>query len=407
MKLGLIGNPLGHSWSPEIHKFLVGADYKKWELQPESLNEFFRKREFDGINVTIPYKQEVIKFLDEVDETAERIGAVNTIVNRDGKLKGYNTDYLGLMRMIKSHSFNIQGQEVAILGTGGASKAAVEAVRQLGGTPVLVSRSPRGEIISYDELYTRNFEYIINTTPVGLYPNESAMPVNLTKLPELKGVIDIIANPVKTSLVFEASQMGIPAFGGFEMLVSQALEADILFTGHELDDQLVERCMKALLGEKRNIVLIGMPSSGKSTIASELAERLGRELVEMDQEIVDEIGMPIADYFKLHGEDAFRDKESEVAHRAGKASGKIISTGGGVIKRKENMRNLSHNGLVIWIDRDVELLIPTDSRPLSNKVSDIYELYEQRKDLYERYCDVRVRNVGTIEEVINNILKEI
>ncbi len=407
MKLGVIGNPLEHSWSPEIHRFLINADFKKWELQPDDLDDFFEKKDFDGINITIPYKQDVIKYLDEIDEMAEKIGAVNTIINRDGKLKGYNTDYLGLMRMMRSHNFDPKGKEVAILGTGGASKAAVEAVKLLDGTPIQVSRHPHDEVISYEEFYGRDFEYIINATPIGLYPNEGALPVELDKLPKLKGVIDIIANPVISSLVFESKLRGIPAFGGLEMLVTQGLEADKLFTGHDMADELVEKCISAVLEEKRNIVLIGMPSAGKTTYGTLLAEKLGREVIEMDQNIVDRIGMPIAQYFKEYGEDSFREIEADEAYRIGKMSGKIISTGGGVIKRVDNMRNLAHNGMIVWIDRDVELLVPTDSRPLASKVADIYKLYNERKDLYAKYCDVRVKNNGTKEAAVDELLKDI
>ncbi len=404
MRLGLIGYPLGHSWSPEIHKYLIGADYELWEIKPEELEAFFAKKDFDGINVTIPYKQEVIPYLDEIDEGAKRIGAVNTIINKDGKLIGYNTDYLGLIRMMNTHQINPKEKEVAILGTGGASKAAVEAVKTLGGLPIQVSRHPEGEEISYQELYDRNFEYLINATPVGMFPNVDEIPIELEKLPSLKGIVDIISNPVRTLLVFEAEQKGITCCGGFEMLVSQALEADELFTGKQMDDDLVEKCIDALLKEKRNVVLIGMPSAGKSTIGQLLAEKTGMPLIEMDQEIVEEIGMPIADYFSEYGETAFRDLETLKAKEVGKSSGAIISTGGGVIKRKENIRQLAHNGLIIWIDRNVEFLIPTESRPLARNVSDIYELYAQRYPLYEKYSDIKLENNESIDVVMNNLL---
>ncbi len=406
MKLGLIGNPLGHSWSPEIHHYLVNEDYQLWPLAQEKLANFLQKRDFDGLNVTIPYKQEVIPYLDEIDEVAQEIGAVNTIVNRNGHLIGHNTDYLGLKRLIESQKWETLGQEVAILGTGGASKAAWQAVKQLGGIPIKVSRTPLENELSYDELYQREFVYIINTTPVGMYPNVDEAPIDVNKLTHLKGLIDVVANPLRTSLMWHCQQRGIDCVGGLEMLVSQALAADELFLDQALDDSLVSDCVAYLLSDKQNIVLIGMPSCGKSTVGQLLAKATDREFVDTDEVIVSEIGMAITEYFSLYGEAAFREKEAELVKKLAATNGLIISTGGGVTKDSSNMLNLAYNGLIVWLDRSLDLLQPTSSRPLASKQQDLIDLYDQRKGLYQRYSDLKIDNNGSLEETVTEILKK-
>lgn len=396
MKLGLIGNPLGHSWSPQIHKFLIGEDYQLWPLEENQLDDFFEKRDFDGINVTIPYKKTVIRYLDEIDETAERMQAVNCIVNVNGKLKGYNTDYIGLKDMLNKHQADPGDGKVAILGTGGASKAAVEVCNQADWNYQLVSRSKKDGCIDYAELYEKEAEFsmIINATPVGMYPEVDCSPIEVTRFSNLSYIIDIVANPVCTRMMFEAKTNGIKALGGLEMLVSQAKAADELFLGNKLPDEMVDKCVKHLLNERRNIVIIGMPSAGKSTVGRLLAKQLNRKYVDIDRAIVRKIGMTIAEYFEKYGEQAFRDVEAEVCKSLRSRSGLVIATGGGVIKREENMRNLSYNGFVVWLDRYVGNLVASRSRPLSQNKDDIYRLYHERKDLYQKYSDVRVRNNG-------------
>ena len=406
MKLGLIGCPLGHSWSPEIHGYLKHVDYKLWPLEADELSGFFEARDFDGINVTIPYKTEVIRFLDEIDPDAENIQAVNTVVNRDGKLKGYNTDVMGLMWMIENHHINEAGGTAAILGTGGVSKAAAEACRLSGWKYYLTSRVKKPGCIDYDELYAMSDEIsmIINATPVGMFPDEDVMPVDPGRFENLTDVVDIVANPVRTRLTFEAQLRGLNAYGGLEMLVAQAFKADELFYGEKMDAGLVGGCMSDINSRRQNIVLIGMPSSGKTTAGKLVADRLGMGFLDMDEEIVKRIGMPIADYFARYGEEAFRDVESEVCRYARSLEKTVISTGGGVIKRKENMVCLAHKGTIIWLDRDPDKLIPTDDRPLSSRKDDIYRLYEERKDLYKKYCDARISNNGEPGEAVNAIV---
>ncbi|MBR0399261.1 MAG: hypothetical protein IJH95_00375 [Mogibacterium sp.] len=471
MKLGLIGNPLAHSWSPEIHNFILGDSvpddsipgdgcggcfperpfsYSLWPLEQTELEEFFEKRDFDGINVTIPYKTEVIRFLDELDDSAAVIGAVNCVVNDGGRLKGYNTDAAGLDLVIQrcladspagagaaestaeTAITDAPGSNMmaAILGTGGASRAAEYVCRQRGIDYRLVSRDPAratgassgtkpnnatdagidrgraGRIISYEELYSEPDRYtlLINTTPVGMHPNEDGMPVDLSRLTSLRALVDVVANPVRSRLVFEAGQLGINARGGLEMLVAQALVSDELFTGRRLDRQLIDRCVDHLLRTRRNIILIGMPSSGKTTVARMLAGQTDMPMLDMDAQIERQSKMSIPRIFAAQGEEAFRDMETELCRKLQDRQGHIISTGGGVVKRKENMRMLSHNGLIVWLDRDPALLELEKGRPLVSTAGDYERLHLERGPLYERYCDIHIINNGTPEDAARKIL---
>lgn len=408
MKLGLIGNPLGHSWSPSIHKYLIQENYSLIPLREEELIPFLKKKDFDGINVTIPYKQSVIPLLDELDENAEEIGAVNCIVNENGKLKGYNTDYEGFKDMLIAHKVPIEGNTVAVLGSGGASKAIRQAIHTLNGKPVVISRKKKDGVMTYEQLYEneKNFQIIVNTTPVGMSPNMDEVPVDLSRFTSLQYVVDIVANPLCTKLCFEAKKHGIPYLGGFEMLVRQALAADRYFLKKEIDSRLAGPCMKALLEEKRNIVLTGMPTSGKTTIAEKLHQITGRNVVEMDEEIVRKTGMSISEYFARYGEESFRRIEREVAEEHTEGKGEIISCGGGVIKTPETMRALSANGTIIWIDRDLNYLYSTSDRPLASDQKKVFELYQQRLPLYEMYSDIRVKNNSSLDDCVSKIIEE-
>ncbi len=406
MKLGLIGYPLGHSWSPEIHHFfLKDCSYDLWPLKEDELDAFFEKRDFDGLNVTIPYKKTVMSYLDEIDETAALIGAVNTIVNRNGRLKGYNTDWTGFAAMLETNRID-PGYRAVILGSGGASKAVQAALRSRGTAFDVASTSGSGTV-TYEEMYQRQAEYsvLINSTPVGMSPNDDAVPADLENFTELKAVVDIVANPLRTSLCFEAQQRGIPSAGGFEMLVRQALEADRLFTGQQMDEEPADACMQYLYRKRRSIVLIGMPTSGKSTIARIISEKTGRKLIEMDEILTERLGTSISECFAQKGEAHFRSMEADLCREL-KASGRtVISCGGGVIKNRENMRCLSENGVVVWIDRSPELLYGSDGRPLSKSHEDIERLYRERRELYERYSDIRICNDGDISEAVTQILE--
>ena len=406
MKIGLIGYPLGHSWSKEIHAFLLGEDcYTLHECRPEDLQTFFRTTDLDGFNVTIPYKQAVMPLLDEIDPAAERIGAVNTVVRKDGKFIGYNTDYEGFIRMLEANGIQIKDRKAAILGSGGVSKAIRAAVGALGGTYDIVSRNASFETITYEQMYANESDYsvVINATPVGMSPKEEESPADLSRFSKLEAAVDVIANPLRTTFCFQAHELGIPYCGGFEMLVRQAIAADRWFTGQPMDEALAIPCMNHLLKQRRSIVLIGMPTSGKSTIAQQIHELTGRDLVEMDEILTERLGMPISQCFAEKGEACFRAAESELANELTSGNA-VISCGGGVVKNPDNMRHLSRNGLVFWIDRDPSLLFGSASRPLSQSKKDIQRLYEERKDLYRRYSDIRIENNGSPEEAVQKIL---
>lgn len=408
MKFGLIGYPLGHSWSKEIHAHFIRHPYSMYELKEKELKEFLETKDFDGLNVTIPYKQEVIPFMDALDPACEKIGAANCIVNTDGKLKGYNTDYIGFRDMVVANEVSVNGCHVAVLGTGGASKAVSLALEELGAYVSLVSRNKREGVITYEELYAsqEKFQVIVNTTPVGMYPHCDDMPVDLERFSNLKAVIDIIANPLRTRLLFEAHVKGIQTLSGFEMLVRQAFAADELFTGKKLNHNLIVPCMNDLLEKRRNIVLIGMPTAGKTTVAQELGKALGKEIVEMDDEITDALGTTIRECFDTKGEAYFRSVETVVAKSHRDAKGEIISCGGGVIKTKETMRYLCENGIVVWIKRDLSYLYPSDSRPLSSSEEAIKKMYEERLPLYTKYSDITIENNGAVKKAVRKICKK-
>ncbi|NCB33945.1 MAG: shikimate dehydrogenase [Erysipelotrichia bacterium] len=406
MKYGLIGDPVAHSWSPQIHALLSGIEYEKIQISEENLQQFMKKRDFCGINVTIPHKQAVIQYLDGLDQAAEEIGAVNCIVNRNGKLTGYNTDCLGFRTMLEHNSIMVKNKKAAVLGSGGASKAVVQALREMGSIPVVVSRRAGEGRITYETLteHQREYRILINATPVGMSPNCDAMPIDLSIFTELEAAVDLIANPLRTRMLIEAEKRGIRTCGGFEMLVRQAFSADELFLNQKLDPACVETCMNTLYHERRSIVLIGMPTSGKSTLGKLLAEKTGRTLVEMDDLLAAKMGMPIAQIFLEKGESYFRKEESELAESLRTGGSLAISTGGGIIKDPENMRYLSENGLVVWIDRNPELLFGSESRPLSTGEAQIRKLYLERREIYEADADIVIENNSTIEEAIQELI---
>ena len=407
MKLGLIGYPLGHSRSPEIHKYLTGEDYSLWELKPENLDEFMKRKDFDGINVTIPYKEAVLPYLDEIEENAAKIGAVNCIVHHNGKLTGYNTDCMGFAGMVRSHGINFAGKNVAVLGTGGASKAVFEAVKDLSGIPYRISRSKDKGDMDYAELYEREdmFSYIVNTTPAGMYPHTDEVPCDLSKFLHLQGIIDIIANPLCTHWMLEAKLRGIPALGGWEMLVRQAYYADKCFGLEVRNPDAVTGCIRDLKKAQMNIVLIGMPSSGKTTLGKKLAEITGRNFIDLDERVKSDTGMEIRQIFEQYGEDAFREAETKAVAAVKDTPGNVISCGGGIIKRKRNMEYLKERGYIVWVQRDLELLEPTEDRPLSSVREDLVQLFHERKPLYEKYADAVVRNNTSVEDVIAELQK--
>ncbi len=413
MKYGCIGEHLKHSFSKEIHNSLADYDYEIREVEREALDVFLTERDFLAINVTIPYKELVIPHLYYTDEAAREIGAVNTVVNRDGRLYGYNTDFYGMNRLISHAGVKLEGKKVAILGTGGTSKTAAAVCRSLNAAEVLVvSRSKREtdggfHCVDYSELYDSHSdtEVIINTTPVGMFPNIFSSPVDITKFPSLSGVIDAVYNPLRTPLISAARERGIPSEGGLYMLVAQAVRASEIFLGKTYKEEECGRVYKKLLSEKENIVLIGMPASGKSTVGRILAERLGRELIDTDEMIISETRMPISDIFSRFGEGHFRDLETEAVKKAAALTGRIIATGGGAILRRENTAALKENGRVCFIDRPLSSLIPTEDRPLSRDRASIEKRYSERIGIYRGSADVIIDADCTAERVADRILE--
>ena len=400
MEYGLIGRTLKHSFSVEVHRSF-GYGYELKELEPEELEEFFRKREFKGINVTIPYKTEVMKYLDEIDASAEEIGAVNTVVNTNGKLKGYNTDIFGMKKMFEETGVTLENKRVLILGTGGTSKTAFFVAEKSGATEVVkVSRTPRTNEISYDEAEATGdrWDIIINTTPCGMYPNANATPIDIENFPNLKADFDAIYNPLRTELILKAEEKGIKALGGLYMLVSQGVYSASLFQDTELKNETIDEIYIKLLNEKRNIVLIGMPGCGKSTIAKMLGD-----FVDTDAIIEERMGRKCGEIIKEYGEQFFRDTESMVIEELSVENGLIISTGGGAVLREENVKNLKKNGVVIYLEAPLERLGETASRPLSDTREKLEKMYAERKPVYEKACDVKVDAGGTAEDTLKQV----
>lgn len=409
MNCGLIGYPLGHSYSPQIHRALADYDYRLWPLKPEELEPFLAKRDFTGINVTIPYKERVIPYLDGLSDTARAIGAVNTVVNRDGRLYGDNTDLAGMLALIHRLGLTLEGKKVLILGTGGTSKTARAAAAQLGAAEVYrVSRSGREDAITYEQAAEVHGDAacIINTTPCGMYPDLDGCPVELDGFPCLEGVVDVIYNPLRSELVLSARQRGIPAQGGLYMLAAQAAYASALFRGCEAAAEDVELAYRTVLHQMENIVLIGMPSSGKTTVGRLLAQRTGKEFVDTDALVEQAVGMSIPAYFAGAGEAAFREREREAVAAAAAGGGRVIATGGGVILRAENLRALRRTGRLVFLDRSPDKLSATADRPLSADPEALRRRYEERYDLYCAAADLRVSGDGSPEETAERIERE-
>ena len=401
MKCGLLGEKLGHSYSPQIHGYLGSYSYQLFEKQPNELGDFLENGDFHGLNVTIPYKKAVIPYLAELSPVAARLGAVNTVVRReDGSLIGHNTDYFGFRTMVEASGLKVKGKKVLILGSGGASNTAVAVMQELGGEVVIISRSGEN---NYSNLSKhRDAAVIVNTTPVGMYPNVADSPLSLEQFSALEGVLDLIFNPARTRLLQEAETRGLVAMNGLLMLVAQAKESAEWFTGSAIDQELIGSIHQKLQKQMENIILIGMPGCGKTSVAAELSRLTGKEVVDADAEIVAAAGMTIPEIFAQGGEDAFRKLETTVLQQLGKRSGIILSTGGGCVTRKENYPLLHQNGRIFWLQRDISAL-PTDGRPISQK-SDLNELYEIRRPLYEAFADQVIKNNGTLADAANQIL---
>lgn len=404
MNCGLLGEKLGHSYSPQIHAALADYTYSLFEKQPGELADFLKSGTFTGLNVTIPYKKAVIPYLTELSPTAAKMGAVNTIVRRsDGSLIGHNTDYFGFRTMVLASGLSVSQKKCLVLGSGGASNTAVAVLEEMGANVVVISRNGEN---NYNNISQHNdAAVIVNATPVGMYPKVGVSPVDLDLFPKLEGVLDLIFNPARTQILLDAQMRGIVAMNGLLMLVAQAKESAEWFTGTTIDNSRILEIYRTLKSSMENIVLIGMPGSGKSTVGAALAKALNRTFVDADEEIVKHAGMSIPEIFIIQGEIGFRQLETEVLAELGKKSGLIIATGGGCVTQERNYPLLHQNGRIFWLTRETDKL-PTDGRPLSQS-GKLSEMYRIRKPFYQSFADVIIDNNGDVESTVSQILKDL
>ena len=403
MDYGLIGDRLGHSYSPQIHRVFGDYDYRLYPMTLEQLKETLKRRDFKGLNITIPYKKDVLPFCDEISETVREVGSANTLYFRDGKLCAENTDLPGMLFMLDRAGIALTGKKVVILGSGGTSLTAQAACwARKAASYTVVSRSGP---VTYEDLYAKHTdaEIIINSTPVGMYPKNLETPVDIRRFPKLCGVADVIYNPAKTALLLDAEEAGIPHIDGLWMLVAQAWHAAKLFLNEDIPEGKIAEAYKSVRRECLNLVLVGMPGSGKSTQGKRAAEALGRPFVDLDAEIVKRHG-PIPDIFARQGEQAFRDMESAIVREFGKQSGLVIATGGGAILCGENVRALRQNGCIGWIQRPIEQL-STDGRPLSSGLEALRRMEAVRAPLYRACANFTVISQEAKEETTNRILE--
>lgn len=400
MQCGLLGRKLGHSYSPQIHGQLASYDYSLFEKEPEELEGFLKNGNFVGLNVTIPYKKDVIPFLDQLSPVARRLGAVNTIVRRrDGSLVGHNTDYFGFRYLVQQSGLDVRGKKVLVLGSGGASNTAVAALQELGARVVIISRSGEN---NYGNLHLHaNASVIVNTTPVGMYPNTGVSPIDLGCFPQLEGVLDVVYNPARTQILLDAENRGLVAMNGLWMLVAQAKESAEWFSGETIPDSRIVQIHAALRAQMENIILVGMPGCGKTTIGRLLARETGKQFVDADEALEARVGRKITDIIPTDGEAAFRSLETETLAELGKQSGFVIATGGGCVTQERNYPLLHQNGTILWLTRALDKL-PTEGRPLS-QTGKLQQMLATRQPMYRRFADAVIENDGTVEETLAQI----
>ncbi len=385
-KCGLLGKTLGHSFSPQIHALLGDYEYLLYEKTEEELGEFLLHGEWDGLNVTIPYKQAVMPYCAEISPEARKIGSVNTLVRKNGAIYGYNTDIAGFEAMLDLAGTDAAGKKALVLGSGGASKTAVFALNKRGAELVVISRGGEN---NYSNLNKHaDASLIVNATPVGMYPNTEDRPLDLSAFPRCAAALDLIYNPARTRFLLQAEELGMKGVNGLLMLVEQAAEASALFTGNSISRELRQSVYRKIAGQMQNIILIGMPGCGKTTVGRLIAEATGRELIDLDEAIEASAGRTIPEIFTSGGEEEFRRLETEEVRRAGKRSGLVIATGGGVVTREENYPLLHANGTIFFLDRDISVL-PIDGRPLSASKG-VNKLAAERMPLYEKWCDHKI-----------------
>ena len=402
-RFGLIGKTLKHSFSPKLHKYLGDYSYELFELKPNELESFFKREDLKAINITMPYKEETMKYCNKFSPEALRIGCINTAIWDGEDIIGYNTDYYGCMEMLKEIDLEIKGSSVAILGDGSTSKTVRVALEDLGAKEIL-NISRRGEI-KFDDMEKYNHvEVIVNATPVGMYPNNLESILNLKDFPKLKAVADVVYNPLRTKLILDAKRLGIRTATGLKMLVYQGIKANELFFDRKIEKEESKKIYSSIYRDVSNIVIIGMPGSGKTSIGRSLAKRLGRGFVDLDREIEKIDGISVQQIFENYGEDGFREFENAACIKYGKETGIIISTGGGVVLDKQNFNPLKQNGIIVQIDRKLNKLA-TKGRPLSKGgFENLVKLQIERTKKYQDFADFKVVNIyhpDCVEDIIN------
>lgn len=402
---GLLGEKLRHSYSPLIHSMLAPYEYRLFEIPPDEVGTFLAGRDFSALNVTIPYKTAVIPFCSELSDIAKRTGSVNTILQKDGMLYGDSTDYAGFLFLLKLSGIIIKDKKVCILGNGGSSKTVCAVLSDMGACQtVVISRSGEN---NYDNLGRHaDAEVIVNTTPVGMYPLNGSAPVMLKFFPACTGVIDLIYNPAKTALLLEAEQLGIPCINGLSMLTAQAKRSSELFTGNAIDDNITDDITRKIAYLMKNIILVGMPGCGKSALGQIIADKTGRTFLDTDNMITESEGRTPASIIEKDGEKSFRSIEASVVSNAGKQSGCVIATGGGVVTQRENFNALRQNGVIVFINRSPEFLV-SDNRPLSGDINKRQTLYQTRLPLYREICDIGIDGDGSISEAADKLIYEL
>ena len=401
MRYGLLGEKLGHSYSPQIHSQLGDYQYDLYEVSPAGLEDFLKTDDFSGLNVTIPYKKAVIPYCSELSPVAQKLGSVNTILRmQNGSLVGHNTDYYGFTAMVQKTGIDVAGKKCLVLGSGGASATAVCVLEEMGAQVIVVSR--RGENNYENLILHSDAAMIVNATPVGMYPHNGQTCVDLSIFPRLEAVLDLIYNPARTQLLLDAERRGIPAMNGLLMLVAQAKESAEWFTGRPIEDAKIFAIYHSLQMQMQNIILIGMPGCGKSAVAKQLAARLSRKAVDADALIESLAGKSIPQIFTEEGESGFREWETKALSELGKRSGLVIATGGGCVTKERNYPLLHQNGTCFWIQRDI-LSLPTDGRPLSQQ-TDLAQMYKLRQPLYASFADHTILNDGKIEDTVQKII---
>ena len=403
LKCGLIGEHLGHSFSPLIHACLADYSYTLTEISPEGLKGFVASRQLDAYNVTIPYKKAIMPYLDVISPEAIAIGAVNTVVQRDGKLYGYNTDYFGFCYMLDSSGIDPRGKKVLVLGAGGASATVCAAMKDRGASEIVTLDSKQNTPENI-RLHS-DAEIIVNATPVGTYPHNLVSPVSLEQFSRLCGVLDLIYNPARTALLLEAEKLGIPNINGLPMLVAQAVRASELFTGEKTADSVYREIIRKISDDTENIILIGMPGSGKTTAARIIAEKLSRPFLDSDEVFCEKFGRTPAEVITADGEDTFRQMESEVIAELGKQSGSVIACGGGVVTRERNYAPLHQNGVIVFLERALENLSKR-GRPISESTS-VEELYNSRINAYNAFADLVVQSTEIPEKTADLIIESV